>query len=166
MKNTLLSILCILLSHFYSQAQEVILQEKGVEAAAAEITDLYWMVGYWKGPGLNGDCDELWMPAQDNSMTGVFRYSEKGKLIFTEYMAIEEEEGKINLKVKHFSADFSPWEEKDHWVNFPLIKIEGQTAYFNGLTIQRSGDKMTIKLSMEHNGESSITTFEYDKLEL
>ncbi len=166
MKNTLLSILFILVSLFYSQAQEVILQEKGFEAAGAEIADLSWMVGYWKGPGLNGECDELWMPAQDNSMIGVFRYSEKGKLIFTEYMAIEEEKRKINLKVKHFSANFSPWEEKDHWVNFPLIKIEGQTAYFNGLTIQRSGDKMTIKLVMEHNGAYSVTTFEYDRFEL
>ncbi len=165
MKNFLLSLLFLTFVHYNSSAQEIN-QQDDLEFSKGKVTDLTWMVGFWKGPGLNGECEELWMPKQGNTMTGVFRYIEEGKLIFTEYMAIAEEAGKINLKVKHFNADFSPWEEKNEWVNFPLIKIEGQTAYFNGLTIQRSGDKMTIKLSMEHDGKSSITTFEYEKQEL
>ncbi|UCS95666.1 hypothetical protein KZP23_00500 [Echinicola marina] len=165
MKNILFSLLFLALVHYNSSAQEII-QQDDVGFSKGKMTDLAWMVGFWKGPGLNGECEELWMPQQDNTMMGVFRYIEEGKLIFTEYMAIAEEAGKINLKVKHFSANFSPWEEKDEWINFPLIKTEGQTAYFNGLTIQRVGDQMTIKLSMKHDGKSSITTFEYKKVNL
>lgn len=148
------------------KAQEVLHLEEGKPAATGKVEDLSWLAGFWKGSGFGGDCQELWLPPQGNSMIGIFRFIEDGKLVFSEYMAIVEERGLLYLKVKHFSADFAPWEEKDKWIKFRFIKTEGQTAYFSGLTIQRNRDSMTLKLAMEHNGESAIETLEYKKTDL
>lgn len=147
-------------------AQEVLHLKKNEPAAAGKVEDLAWMAGYWKGTGFGGDCEELWLPPQGNSMTGIFRFVENGKLVFSEYMVLHESEGQLLLKVKHFSDDFFPWEEKEKWINFRFIKTTGQTAYFSGLTIQRDGDSMTLKLAMEQDGKRSIETFVYQKSDL
>jgi hypothetical protein len=47
--------------------------------------------------------------------------------------------------VKHFDADLSAWEEKGDVVRFPLIAVERNVWFFNGLTIRRDGqDAMAI----------------------
>ncbi|GGF19740.1 DUF6265 family protein [Echinicola rosea] len=161
MKKSLLILWFVIGTGFPTMAQEVLHLEQGKPAANGKVQDLAWMAGYWKGPGFGGDCEELWLPPEGDSMVGIFRFTQNGKLIFSEFMAIYEKNGQLHLKVKHFSDDFSPWEEKDKWINFRFIKTEEQTAYFSGLTVQRNGNTMTLKLAMEHNGESSIETFEY-----
>ncbi|WP_200974214.1 DUF6265 family protein [Echinicola sp. 20G] len=166
MKKIFLFLLLCFATYSLSFGQEVLKLKEGEKAAPGNLSDLSWMVGFWKGNGFGGECEELWLPQQGNSMVGIFRFIENGKLVFSEYMAILEEEGKLQLKVKHFWADFTGWEEKEKWVNFRFIKTEGQTAYFSGLTIRREGEKMILKLAMEHNGESSIETFEYIKEDL
>jgi hypothetical protein len=81
----------------------------------------------------------------------------KGKLLFTEYMnIIQESDSTLSVKLKHFSADLSGWEEKAEWTTFKLIKTENQTAYFSGLTYQRTKNKLVIKLSM-HDKEKEWT---------
>jgi len=167
MKKLLLSLAAIFcLISTTALAQEVLKLEKDEPASQGKVDDLAWMAGFWKGKGFGGDCEELWMPPQGNSMTGIFRFIEDGTLVFSEYMAIVEEEGRLYMKIKHFSGDFSPWEEKDEWIKFRFIKMEGQTAYFSGLTIQRKENSMTLKLAMEHEGDTSIETMEYQKADL
>ncbi|MBD8490394.1 hypothetical protein IFO69_16700 [Echinicola sp. CAU 1574] len=163
MKKIFLFLVACFVTINLTLGQEVLKLKEGEKAAPGNLSDLNWMVGFWKGNGFGGECEELWLPQQGNSMVGIFRFIENGKLVFSEYMAILEEEGKLQLKVKHFGANFTGWEEKEEWVNFRFIKTEEQTAYFSGLTIRREGEKMILKLAMEHNGESSIETFEYIK---
>ncbi|MFD2203480.1 DUF6265 family protein [Shivajiella indica] len=139
--------------------------KKDKETKNVSIYDFNWIVGYWEGTGLGGQCEELWLPPVDNSMIGTFRFFMDGVLIFTEYMHILEDDGKIFLKLKHFNRDLSPWEEKDIWTTFPFIKMEEHTAYFEGLTIQRDGDEMILYLSISSNGERRIEEFKYRKSE-
>ncbi len=127
------------------------------------LKQIEWLTGYWTGTGLGGDCEELWMPVKDSGMHGVFRFAEKGKLQFTEYMVIEEKNGSLKVKIKHYGSGLSPWEEKDKWVEFPLVKIEGQTAWFNGLTYIRKGDKLLVKLAMKSEGKSYTEEFTFQK---
>lgn len=148
------------------QAQKVLDQLEKQESTDSSIQDLTWMVGYWKGTGLGGECDELWLPPVDNSMVGTFRFFMEDRLVFSEYMHIIEEDGQISLKLKHFNRDLSPWEEKESWTIFPFIKSEGQTAYFKGLTFQRLDDEMILYLSLSSNGEKRIEEFKYKKSEL
>jgi Domain of unknown function (DUF6265) len=127
------------------------------------LKQIEWLAGYWTGTGLGGDCEELWMPASDNGLHGVFRFSEKGKLQFTEYMVLEEKEGSLRVRIKHFGGGVNPWEEKEKWVDFQLVKIEGQTAWFNGLTYIRKGDVLVVKLAMKSGDKSYVEEFMFRK---
>jgi len=68
--------------------------------------------------------------------------------------------------LKHFNRDLSPWEEKDDWTEFRLVAIKDQTAYFHGLTYQRTGDSLNIHLSMRNRERSWIETFSFTKKDL
>jgi len=161
--NFILISLAIFLVRGEINAQKIMNLKENQEFPETSIQDLKWIAGYWEGTGLGGQCEELWFPPADNSMIGTFRFFMEGVLIFSEYMHIIEEDGKIFLKLKHFNRDLSPWEEKETWTIFPFIKSEGQTAYFDGLTFQREGDEMVLLLSMGSNGEKRIEEFQYKK---
>ena len=156
----------LLISCGYLQAQEILKLDKSEPAHVGEVAELDWISGYWKGTGLGGEVDELWLPQMDNSMIGVFRYAREGKIIFSEYMHIIEEEGLLYLKIKHFGRDLSGWEEKEEWTTFNFIKSEGQTAYFNGLTFHRKNDQLTIKLLINSSGTTHEESFIYQKSDL
>ncbi|MCS4436673.1 DUF6265 family protein [Aquiflexum gelatinilyticum] len=146
-----------------TSAQEVLYLEKDQAAGNGSIQQLDWIVGYWSGTGLGGECDELWLPAQDNSMVGTFRFMMNGSLIFSEYMNMVEEDGKLFLKLKHFNRDLSAWEAKEEWTIFKFIKTENQTAYFSGITFHRDGDELILKLALTNDGVKSIEEFRYKK---
>ena len=121
--NKLIALLLWLAFCNILQAQEILQLKDGLTQQKTALTKLSWLAGNWKGTGLGGNCDELWMPSGDSSMQGIFRFYEKGKLQFTEYMhIIQENDGTLAVKLKHFSADLSPWENKDDWTIFKLIK--------------------------------------------
>ena len=45
----------------------------------------------------------------------------------------------IEYRVKHFNPDMTGWEEKAHFIRFPLVAVEEDAWYFDGLTIRRTG---------------------------
>jgi hypothetical protein len=104
------------------------------------IADVAWIAGQWIGTGLGGDTEEIWSPPLGNSMMGAFRLVKNGKVVFQEICTIVEEDGSVVLKVKHFDANLKGWEEKDVSVNFPLVKLEDSTAYFDGATFRKTKD--------------------------
>lgn len=153
----------LLLFVIAAQGQEVLKSEAGDAPGKGSLSELSWLTGYWKGTGLGGECDELWMPAADNSMTGIFRLIKDGTLNFSEYMILEESDSTVTLKLKHFGRDLSAWEEKEKWVTFNLIKIENMTAYFNGITYQRNGDELLIKLNLKSKDKEWTEEFRFTK---
>lgn len=166
-RRTVYGIYCfIFISIFSGHAQEVLKLEEDQSPGIGTLDQLDWLVGYWKGTGLGGECDEIWMPASDNIMAGIFRFASEGKIQFSEYMAIEQQGEGLTLRLKHFNRDLSPWEEKEKWVEFKLVKIEGQTAYFNGLTYHRSGHTLTISLSLKSKDKSWVEEFRFEKVPL
>ena len=58
-------------------------------------------------------------------------------MILDEIEWIAEEEGSLTLKLKHFHADFTGWEEREELITFPLVRLSGGAAYFYGLTFCR-----------------------------
>lgn len=65
---------------------QVRLLEKDQTPGKGKVEDLSWLVGYWKGSGLGGECEEVWMPTVDEHMIGTFRFWENGQLVFSEFM--------------------------------------------------------------------------------
>jgi hypothetical protein len=147
-------------------AQEVLKLSENDVPGMAGIRQLDWLTGYWRGTGLGGQCDELWMPATDSSMAGVFRLEKGGKIIFSEYMVIQEEGGSLVLRLKHFNRDLTPWEEVEKWTTFRLVRISGKTAWFSGLTYHREGDQLRILLSMRSGEKTRTEEFRFEKTDL
>lgn len=166
MKTNLLSISILLLMSFTAIGQEVLTLDSTTMKQKHQLSELAWLTELWTGEGLGGTCDEIWMPQMDNAMQGIFRYSKDGKVVFTEYMIIEQLDSNISLKLKHFNKDLSPWEEKDKWITFELIKIEGTTAYFNGLTYSRKEEELTIKLNLHSGDKKWVEEFTFKKTTL
>jgi hypothetical protein len=46
----------------------------------------------------------------------------------------------LSLKVKHFNADFTAWEEKGDFVDFRLVKLEPDAIHFSGLSFYKRDD--------------------------
>jgi hypothetical protein len=147
-------------------AQDVMKLSSVAERGKGSVAQLSWLAGYWVGTGLGGQCEELWMPANDSSMHGVFRFAEKGSLQFTEYMVIEQDGKSLMLRLKHFGGGVQPWEEKEKWIEFPLVKLEGQTAWFDGLTYSRKNQELIVKLHMKSGNTIRVEEFIFRKSEL
>lgn len=136
---------------------------RGQQPGIAHLQDINWLAGYWKGTGLGGDCEELWMPSVGGGMHGIFRLHENGKLNFTEYMVIEAVENSLVVKIKHYGKGTAPWEDKDEWTSFPLVKIVGETAYFDGITYQRKDDDLVIYVWLKEKGKKTVAEFKFQK---
>ena len=71
-----------------------------------------------------------------------------GKLSMVEIIMIIEVDGSLEVRLKHFNADFSAWEEKDEYVSFPLVRLTDDAAYFERLTyIHKAADQPQVYLA-------------------
>ena len=104
------------------------------------LDDVAWIVGSWAGEGFGGTFEETWNPASLGTMVGMFKVMGDGEISFYELMLLAEEEGSLSLKVKHFSADFAAWEDKEDYLNFRLVKVEDAAVHFSGLSFYRIND--------------------------
>ena len=120
----------------------------------ASVADLAWMAGHWRGEGLGGECEEIWSAPMAGTMVGTFRLTKDGEVQFYELLLLTREADGIVMKVKHFTPDFVGWEEKEGAVDFLLENAEPNHARFKGLTVDRDGDELEIKLRMRSNDGS------------
>jgi len=117
---------------------------------AATIDSIAWLVGSWSGSAFGGTFEEVWLAASSGTMVGTFKLMHNNKPTMYELMLIVEEKGSLNVKLKHFNADFTAWEEKDKFISFPLVKLTVDAAYFNGLTYRRDGsDRLKVYVAIK-----------------
>lgn len=127
-------------------AHETKLGAKGFKSPPATIEQMSWLVGQWIGTGIqDAPAMESWLPpvgeTMAETMVGTFVQQKPaedggGTIMFTEHMYLMEEAGSLVLKLKHFNADLTAWEEKDDMVTFRLVAIEECAAYFHALTLR------------------------------
>lgn len=121
---------------------------------AATITDAAWLAGDWLGTGFGQQIEEVWTPPSAGTMVGLFKLMGEDGVSFYEIMLLDEREGSLSLKVKHFSADFIAWEEKEDFVDFRLVKIEPDALHFGGLSFYRRGPDRIDGYIVMRNGET------------
>jgi len=126
--------------------------DEGAKPASAELREFEWLVGRWDGEGLGGQCEEVFLPVWNDTMFGSFRYASEGKLVFSEFFSLVKSDEGVTLKLKHFNPDMVGWEEKDKMVNFPLVKVEKNAAYFGGLTYKLN-DEGELKVWVAMKGK-------------
>ncbi len=127
--------------------------EAGEVSPPAKIEALAWLAGHWQGEGLGGTVTELIAPAAGGQMMGAFSFiKEDAAPGFYEFYLFTEVDDTIILKLKHFSPELAGWEEKDGYVEFPLVALEENAAYFGGLTYVKTGpDELKAAVRLDEN---------------
>jgi len=97
-----------------------------------KIADLAFMTGNWTTTSDWGDMDEVWSSPNGNCMMCTFRCVKDGKIVFYEFIVIEQN---VNdsvpvLKLRHFNPGSIGWEDKDKPYLYPLTFLNGQKAIF------------------------------------
>lgn len=127
---------------------------EGAISPAAQIEDFDWFEGQWKGEGFGSELEEIWGPAKAGSMVATFKVINNDAPMFYEICLLAEENGSVVYKVKHFNPDLTGWETKDEYVTFPLVRMNGDTAFFDGLTYIREDYTMIVYVSLKQKDGS------------
>ncbi|EAQ28432.1 hypothetical protein NAP1_12573 [Erythrobacter sp. NAP1] len=145
---------------------ETRLGDEGSESPAATLEQMDWLVGQWVGDGIGGaPAMESWLPPSGGTMVGTFvQQNEDGGIQFTEHLYLMEEEGTLVLRLKHFNADLTGWEEKDGMLTFRLVAMEECAAYFHALTLRCAdsdapGEGLVAAVRMQ-SGNELLFSFE------
>ena len=141
----------------------LLLPSAAMAGPSARLADLGWIVGSWEGEGIAGaPAIEAWSPAAAGQIPGHFRQLKPdGSVMFYEFLALVEKDGSLMLRLKHFNADLSGWEEKAVVREFPLTKVTRDRWEFSGITYQREGrSRMTVTVLIRNADKSQeLLTF-------
>ena len=109
-----------------TSAIEIRVLKPGEASPPAAIEDVSWLAGRWIGDGLDGCAEEYVARPAGGQMMGMFRQLKSdGSLRFYEFYTINEVNGSLLFRIKHFSPSLVGWEEKDKSTEFRLVAIEG-----------------------------------------
>ena len=135
----------------------------GETPPSATLDDAAWLVGSWQCEAFGERCEEAWNAPSAGSMVGLFKlFDDEEGVRFYELLLLTVDDGTLVMKVKHFNADFSAWEEKADYVSFPLVAIEPDALHFRGLSFYRRGpDAMDAWLVLKRGDESGEHLLRY-----
>jgi hypothetical protein len=120
---------------------------------AATLDDVAWLVGNWSGEAFGQAFEEHWNAPSAGSMIGLFKLMNGDKVSFYELLLLVEEEGSLSLKVRHFNADFTAWENKEDYVTFRFIKSEDNAVHFSGISFYRVDENNMVAYIVFRNGD-------------
>lgn len=130
----------------------------------AKIGDISWLQGYWQGEIWGGQAEEIWSAPLAGSMMASFKFAADEQVNFYEIITLFEQNNSLVLRLKHFSADLKGWEEKDQYMEFKLVKLEKNIAYFDGYTYQLvSPDELHVFVVIDDDGKKQETKFAFKR---
>ena len=125
----------------------------GESRPAATLEDAAWLTGSWTGTAFGQRFEEVWNPPSAGSMVGFFKLFDDDGIAFYELLLMTVEDGTLSLKVKHFNADFTAWEDKGDYVNFRLVRKEPDALHFGGISFYRRDENTIDGYIVMKNGE-------------
>lgn len=134
----------------------------GEDRPRATLEDARWLVGSWAGTAFGQKFEQVWNAPSAGSMIGLFKLHGDDGVSFYELLELRVEDDILSLKVKHFNADFTAWEDKEDYVIFRLVKKDDDALHFGGLSFYRRGDDaMDGYIVMRKDEELVEHHFEY-----
>lgn len=121
------------------------------------IENAAWLEGRWAGEGFGGQLEEIWMAPAGGQMVGHFRMTQNGEPSFYEFLLIEEHDGGLRYRVKHFNPDMVGWEERDGFHEFPWISASEGELRFEGITIRRIDAQTSDHIITTRAADGSVT---------
>jgi hypothetical protein len=126
-----------------------------------------WLVGSWSGTAFGKRFEEVWSPPSAGSMLGTFKLFNGNTPEFYEILLLTVEAGTLSLKVKHFSPDFTAWEDKSDYVEFRLVKMSEDELHFSGISFYRlDADHMEAYVVMRNGDELMEHKLVYERVSL
>src|SRR5687768_8345380 len=71
-------------------------------APSNRLADLAWLEGHWRDDSGGNLSEEIWTAPSGDSLMGMWRWAQDGKVRVFELLAIKAEEGKLVLRLRHF----------------------------------------------------------------
>ncbi len=127
--------------------------KEGDVSTKANLDQISWMEGHWKGEAFGGVTEEIWSPPLGGSMMFSFRLVVDGKVNFYELGHIRQLNETLVFELKHFSDDLKGWEEKEEVQSFKFIKAEGNRLFFDGFTFEKISDEEINIYGLIHQGD-------------
>ena len=139
--------------------------------SAADLKDVAFIAGHWRGESPGIVIEEVWLPAQGEAMYSLFRMVRDGKTQFTELQAIEQRGKEIVLLLRHFNPGLIAREDKEAPLVWRLETFERNRAVFHQqgadtrleYRLEKTG-KLTVTLIKEHEGKTVRTPFQYQRV--
>ena len=141
----------------------------GQQRRSAALKPLAFLTGRWVSEKGSEVQEESWLPVSGDSMTGTFRVVQGDKPVFYEFWALEVDDNRPVLKLKHFNAGLVGWEDKNSSTKMPLVSNAEDDAVFAegdgsvSLHYHRTGAILTCVVHHVQNGKSSDETFTLTK---
>jgi hypothetical protein len=131
----------------------------------ADIKDLSFMTGTWGQHHKWGDMEEFWGPPMGNNMICSYRCVKAGKVLFYEFVVIEQSDSVPVMILRHFKPGSVAWEEKDKPERYPLVSLDRDKAVFSSPTVRLTYQKVDpdhMDILLEEKKDTS--TFHYHRL--
>ena len=139
--------------------------------AKAKVSQVAFIAGAWVGTLGDRTIEQHWMEPLGSSMIAMYRNVQGTEPRLYELLAIEQDGDGLVLRIKHFAPGpgLAGRQEKGDSINHRLVKVEGQTAVFEGtganpnrVTFTRtSPDALDIIVERERDGQLQKTVFPY-----
>jgi hypothetical protein len=135
----------------------------------ATLADVAFIAGTGTGSLGGGVIEEHWSAPAGDSMMGMFRYIKSDRVVFYEFLLIEQTAAGPVLRLKHFDPGLIGREEKAEVFSYPLVELKPRRAVFERpdkqtrLTFDGTNEgRLTVTLEQVKNGKHDSSTFVYD----
>ena len=166
------AVLCTVLAASPSFAQDAAIGT--APAAKATIQQVAFIAGQWAGTLGDRHIEQHWMTPVGTSMVAAYRNVQGTEPKLYELLVIEQEGEGLMLRIKHFNPGqgLAGRQPQGESVNHRLVKVDGQTAVFEGtgenparVTFTRKGpDALDIVVARARDGKITETVFPYKQV--
>jgi hypothetical protein len=122
-------------------------------APTIQLAELAWFEGHWRDESGGGLSEEIWTAPAGDSLMGMWRFAQDGKVRVLELLVIKAEEGKLVLRFRHFDPKLVAREEKDQPLAWPLLRSGPREVVFEGLEASGKG---TARLTYRRPDEDTL----------
>jgi hypothetical protein len=138
------------------------------QSPSSALSQFSFMTGNWTGESEGVFVDEYWSPATGDSMVGMFRIIDKDKIQLYELLAIELEDGKPVLRLRHYKPGLKAREQDA--ITFNLTKSSADEIIFVRSDLpttklvyrQKGADVLEAVLEKAgKDGKVAVSTFTY-----
>ena len=128
---------------------------------------LGWMAGRWIAEDDTQFLEETWSPPRGDALVGMFRWAREGGVWLYELFSIEEEDGTLVFRLRHFDRGLEPWDsEAEGPLVYPLAEFGENHVVFENperdqprrFVYRRDGDTLSVRLEKPEDGPGTRTT--------